>query len=358
MEDQTGPASTTIEQLLDLARADVDSGRLPACQVAVARHGELVAFETYGAATNDTRFCVFSATKPIVASAIWLLLGDGQLDLTRPVAEYLPHFAANGKESVTVEQVMLHTAGFPNATISSADGADAEARMRHLADWTLEWEPGSRFEYHATSAHYVLIDLLERIESRDFRDVIEERVCAPLGLPRLLGLPLDEQDDIAQLQVLEAGEGTRFLGTLTDPDVVADGIPGGGGVMTAATLALFYQGLLHNPGGLWDADVLTGATGNIRCVLPEPMFDLAVNRSVGLVIAGDDGNHSFRYAGFGDSNSPASFGHAGAFMQVGWADPATGTSFAYCHNGLYEDMMRDGMRGVRMSGLAASLQLD
>ena len=349
---------SSIDELMDLARADVDSGRLPACQVAVARHGELVAFETYGAATDDTRFCVFSATKPIVASAIWLLLGDGRLDLQRPVAEYLPAFAANGKESVTVEQVMLHTAGFPNATISPADGADPEARIRRLANWTLEWEPGSRFEYHATSAHYVLVELLEHLEGRDFRDVIHDRVCAPLGLPRLLGLPLDQQDDIAQLHVMQAGEGTAWLGTLTDPDVVAAGIPGGGGVMTAATLALFYQGVLHNPGGLWDADVLTDATGNIRCVLPEPMFDIAVNRSAGLVIAGDDGNHFLRYAGFGVENSPASFGHAGAFMQVGWADPATGISFAYCHNGLYEDMMADGIRGVTMSGLAASLDLD
>src|SRR6476646_9137390 len=83
-----------------------------------ARDGELVAFETFGDATNDTRYCIFSCTKPIVASAAWLLIGEGRLDPARRVAEYIPEFAANGKESVTVEQVMLHTSGFPNAVIN------------------------------------------------------------------------------------------------------------------------------------------------------------------------------------------------------------------------------------------------
>ena len=89
---------TSVDELLDTARADVDSGWLPSCQLAVARDGELVAFETFGDATNDTRYCIFSCTKPIVASAVWLLIGEGRLDPARRVADYIPEFAANGKE--------------------------------------------------------------------------------------------------------------------------------------------------------------------------------------------------------------------------------------------------------------------
>ena len=48
-------------------------------------------------------------------------------------------------------------------------------------------------------------------------------------------------------------------------------------------------------------------------------------------------------------------GHAGAHMQIGWADPATGLSFAYCTNGLDSDVMREAMRGLRLSDLAAGL---
>ena len=349
---------SSVDELLDLARADVDSGRLPACQLAVARHGEVEVFESFGTATNATRFCVFSCTKPIVASAIWLLLGEGRLNLADRIADHIPEFASNGKDQVTLEQVMLHTSGFPYAPITPDQGATAEGRAARFAQWRLDWEPGTRFEYHATSAHYVLIDLIQRIEGVDFRRAIEERVCAPLGLPRLLGLDLDDQADIAPLVVMEPetrSDEIRWLRTLTQPEIVAAGVPGGGGVMTAASLALFYQGVLGNPGELWDPKTLVDVTTNVRCMLPEPMFGLPVNRTAGLVLAGDDGKQFMRYGGFGRENSPGTFGHAGAFMQIGWADPATGVSFAYCHNGLYEDPMVDGARGVELSDLAATL---
>jgi CubicO group peptidase (beta-lactamase class C family) len=123
--------------------------------------------------------------------------------------------------------------------------------------------------------------------------------------------------------------------------------------MTAADLARFYQALLHDPGGLWDPDVLTDATANVRCRFAEVMFDVPVNRTIGLVVAGDDGKHALRYAGFGEACSPASFGHAGAHMQVAWADPATGLSFAYLTNGLDGNQLREGARGVRLASLAA-----
>jgi CubicO group peptidase (beta-lactamase class C family) len=346
---------STLDELHAAVRADVDSGRLPACQYAVARDGELVAFETFGDASNATRFCVFSATKPIVASAIWLLLGEGKLSLDDRVATHIPEFATNGKDVVTLEQVLLHTSGFPMAPIVPLEGATAAGRAARFEQWRLDWEPGTRFEYHPTSAHYVLVDLIERIEGRDFRQVIEERVCAPLGLPRVLGLEPDDQDDIARCVAFGTSVETTTMARLTSPAEISAGVPGGGGIMTAASLALFYQGVLRNPGGLWSADVWKDATSHVRCTLPEPMFDLPVNRTIGLVMAGDDGKHFLRYAGFGPSNSPASFGHAGAFMQIGWGDPETGISFGYCHNGLYDDMMPDGARGVMLAGLAASL---
>jgi CubicO group peptidase (beta-lactamase class C family) len=352
---------TSLAELLDTARADVDRGWLPSCQLAVARDGELVAFETFGAATADSRYCIFSCTKPIVASAVWLLIGDGLLDPARPVADYSPEFAANGKEKVTIEQVMLHTAGFPNAGIDAVAGTDPEHRRATLAKWELEWEPGTRFEYHGTSAHWVLVDLIERLGGLDFRDFIEARVCAPLGLPRLLGIPETDVTNLAPL--IAVGDGpldgaidTRLL-RLNDPAVRAAGVPGYGAIMRAADLALFYQGVMNNPGGLWDAAVLDDAKTNVRCVFPDNLMRVPVNRTLGLVLAGDDGQHFMRYGSFGVANSPRSIGHAGAHMQIGWGDPETGLSFAYCTNGLDADVMKEGARGVNLSGIAAALEL-
>jgi len=127
--------------------------------------------------------------------------------------------------------------------------------------------------------------------------------------------------------------------------------------MTAAELALFYQGLLHNPGTVWDPAVLRDATTNVRCTLVDPLMGAPVNRSLGLVIAGDDGQHILRYAIFGQGVSPYAFGHAGAHAQVGWADPETGISFAYVHNGVHADQIVAGGRAMRLASIAADLRL-
>ena len=344
-----------MHELLDAARADVESGWLPSCQLAVARDGELVVFETFGDATPDTRYCIFSCTKAIVASAMWLLIGDGLLDVKRPVVEIVPEFATNGKDAVTVEQVMLHTSGFPNARMPGLDGGDPTRRRAHFAAWSLEWEPGTRFEYHATSAGWVLADVIERLSGTDFRDFIDRRVAAPLGLPRLLGIPEGEQANVASF-VYVGDAPPDDVRWLDEPAARAVGVPGGGGIMRAADLARFYQGVLHNPGGLWDAAVLDDALNNVRCVFPDDLLGVPVNRTLGLVRAGDDGQHIARYGSFGAANSPRSVGHAGAHMHLGWADPATGISFAYCTNGLDSDVMREAIRGLRLSDLAAALR--
>jgi CubicO group peptidase (beta-lactamase class C family) len=346
-----------FQPLLDAADALVAQGATPACQLAVARDNEVVLFETFGAATNATRFCVFSATKPIVASVVWMLIGEGLLDISRPVAHYVPEFASNGKESVTVEQVLLHTSGFPNASMDPVEGADMVTRVKRFTEWKLEWPPGSRFEYHALSAHWVLAELIERLTGHDFRDVVEERLCDPLALPRLLGIPEEEQDDIAtgvQLGTNVTGMDVDTM-NFNEPAVRAAGVPGGGAFMTAATMARFYQALLNDPLGMWDPAVLYDAKTNVRCTFPDPLMNVEANRTIGLVVAGDDGKHQFRYAMFGSDNSPAAFGHAGAHSQVAWADPATGISFGFVKNGLELDMFADAVNVLTLSNLASQL---
>jgi CubicO group peptidase (beta-lactamase class C family) len=349
-------ALRTWGELVDRAAHHVEQGAMPACQVAVARRGELELFEALGDATTATRFAAYSATKPIVAAAAWRLFDRGALPAGEAVGELVPELGG-GPGRATVEQLLLHTAGFPNAPMRPEEGADAERRRRRFATWRLEWEPGSRFAYHASSAHWVLADLIERLDGRDFRDAVEALVTRPMGLPRLLGIPPDEQEGIAPPTPV----GPRPPGVddparhLAAPGAIAAGVPGGGGIMTAADLAFFYQELLHNTRGLWSEATLRDVTSNVRCRLADPVMQVPVNRTLGLVVAGDDGKHVLRYACFGARCSPRAFGHAGAYGQVGWADPDSGISFAFLHNGLHADMRRTGARAVEMSTLAADV---
>ncbi len=322
------------------AQREIDEG-LVACQLAVAHGGDVVWTESFGAADESTRFMVASATKPIVASTAWQFLGDGGLALDRRVADYVPEFAANGKAEVTVEQVFLMTAGFPSALMHPLEGADPERRRARFATWELEYEPGTRYAYHASSAHWVLADLIERCGGASYCDVVEQRVTRPLGLPRLLGIPREEQHGIAQLALPPPDDAPWDR-----RDAIGAGAPGGGGVMTAATLARFYQGLLHNPGRVWDPDVLADGTGNVRCTLPDPLMDMPANRTLGVVV----GN------GFGGvwGSSPTAYGWPGAGGQVGFAEPATGVSFAFLQAG-DDDLQHPFGRAVALSTLALAL---
>jgi CubicO group peptidase (beta-lactamase class C family) len=360
-----------LDELRTRVRREIDDGLLPSCQFAVARNGRLAAFETVGAADPDTRYVIFSATKAFVASAVWLLIGDGSLEIDRRVADYIPEFATNGKDVVTVEQVMLHTSGFPRAPLGPPAWADRDRRLEAFAKWRLNWEPGTAHEYHPTSAHWVLAELIERISGRDYRDFVHERVTGALGLPRVVGIPPDEQDNIAELSLcgepaspeeLEVIFGVPELPVteVTDDallsfnrsDVRAVGVPGGGGVATAATVALFYQALLHNPDGLWDPDVLADATGRVRNTFPDLLaLGAPANRALGVVVAGDDGNANRR--GFGHTQSPRTFGHNGAGGQIAWADPESGLSFCYVTNGRDRNPIREGRRSIGISSRAA-----
>ncbi|HZN13052.1 MAG TPA: serine hydrolase domain-containing protein [Acidimicrobiales bacterium] len=359
-----------LDLLMERARQEIEAGLLPSCQVAIAREGKLAAFETFGAATPDTRYTVFSATKAIVASAAWILIGEGKLDITKLVGELIPEFATNGKEIITVEQVMLHTAGFPAAPLGPTAYNSREARLAAFSKWRLNWEPGTKYEYHPTSAHWVLAELIERAAGMDYRDFIEQRVTTPLGLPRVLGLTPEQQTNIADLELcgevatpdeLEKALGVRELPVteVTDDALMSlnavearqAGIPGGGGLMTAATMALFYQSLLHNQAGVWDDATLRDATSTIRNNLPDVFSGTPANRALGVVVAGDDGNAKYR--GFGHTQSPGTFGHNGAAGQIAWADPESGLSFCYLTNGNDLNIIRQGRRSIGLSSRAA-----
>jgi CubicO group peptidase (beta-lactamase class C family) len=359
------------DSVADAARQTV-AGGVPACQVAIARDGEVQLFEAFGDCDLTSRFPIYSATKPLTASAVWQLIGDGLLDVSRTVASYIPEFATNGKDVVTVEQVMLHTSGFPHAPLGAPAWFTREGRVRRFGEWKLNWEPGTKFEYHATSAHWVLAEIIDRITGDDYRRLIASRITGPLGVPRLqVGVPDDEQGDIATLEPcgqpatpeeLQATLGLPALPVteVTDeallgfnaPEVRALGVPGGGGVSDAASLALFYQGLLHNPAGIWKDDLLADVTGNVRNHFPEPLGGHPVERTLGLTTAGADGKSHLR--GFGRTVSARAFGHNGAAGQIAWADPETGLSFVYLTNGVEANTLKIGRRGVALSSIAGS----
>jgi len=381
---EVGLDPAKVEELFKRAEREVAEGLLPSCQIAIARNGRVGAMKSFGRAvqggseqpaTDDTLYCVFSATKAIVSSAMWILLGEGKLSLSERAADIIPEFASNGKDAITVEHLLLHTGGFPNAPYPQRDWLDRNKRLERFKTWRLEFPVGQRYIYHATSGFWVMAEIIERRSGQDFREFVRDHIATPLGLPLLrLGIPLAEHKRIADLvyvgQALTPEE-MKKLGWPTmpetevnetmitgfnDPIVRQSGVPGGGGIMTAAELALFYQGLLHNPpvangAPIWKPEMLKEAVRVRSGDYFDPIFKYKCNRALGVIVAGSDGFANYR--GFGKTNSPNTFGHGGAGGQIGWGDPATGISLGYCTNGFDRNDLRQGRRGVAISSMAA-----
>jgi CubicO group peptidase (beta-lactamase class C family) len=382
---EVGLEPAKVQALLDRAQREVAEGLLPSCQIAIARRGKIGAMRTFGRAvqgsvdkpaTDQTLYVVFSCTKAIMASAAWLLMQEGKLDPARPVVEYVPEFGTNGKEAVTVEQLLIHTAGFPDAPYAQEDWLDRGKRLKAFAAWRLQWPPGSKYTYHPTSGFWVIAEIIERLGGMDFREFVRRRIARPLGLPDLrVGIPRDQSTRVANL--VYVGEAlkpedyvkmgfpvppetevteTAILG-FNSPAVREAGVPGGGAVTTAADMALFYQALLA--GGraqdgtqIWSEETLREVMRVRTEGYVDPVFGQPPNRGLGVVLAGDDGKANLR--GFGKTNSPATFGHGGAGGQLAWGDPATGISIGYCTNGFDRNDIRQGRRGVALSSLAAA----
>jgi CubicO group peptidase (beta-lactamase class C family) len=368
-----------VGRLLDAAAATLAGTSGCACQLALARHGELAAFAAFGEARfegelrpADTRslFCVYSVTKAITSAASWILLQEGTLRLDDRVADRIPGFEAHGKGAVRVEHLLTHQAGFPRAQLDPLDWLDPKVRLARFAQWPLEWEPGSRFIYHGVSSMWVLRELVERAAGCDLGTFVRERIAIPLGLTDLhLGLPAAERKRRAEVVCIgePPSEAQRerwgiqapaipdhLLPEHNDPARLAVGSPAGGAVATAAEIARFYQGVLADASGrgpgIWQPGMLVDAMRPRDADFVDPMTGQPALRGLGVVVAGRDAKI---FRGFPQAASPRAIGHLGAGGQIAWADPDSGLSFAYVTNGAHRDPVAQGALGLGLSTKAA-----
>ncbi|MCE2391739.1 MAG: beta-lactamase family protein [Proteobacteria bacterium] len=328
-----------LDVLLRRIRLEVESGALPSAQVAVARNDLLVAFETYGDASRGSRYVLQSTGRPVVAGLIWKLVGDGELRVDERVAEIIPEFGTNGKDVVTVEQVLTHTAGFPLAPLGYPAMLDRDDRLAAMASWRLAYEPGGRLEYHLTSAAWVIAELVERRGKKPIGDYLRDEIARPLGLGSLeLGVPVDRQHDIAPFTLMGASEGEQkidpwgpwFMG---DPRIIAAGEPSHALVGSAVDLVLYYQALLHSD--LWSRAALEEGTRPRFTGVPhgDKLYGgdtRPVTMGLFVTLRGETPSNG---SWMPITSSPGTFGHGGAASQLGFLDPETGVSFAMLSNG-------------------------
>ena len=202
---------------------------------------------------EDTMVLVFSTTKGATALTANVLAQQGRLDITAPVAQYWPEFAAGGKDEVTVEHLLSHRAGLAwTDRILSVDEALAWDPVIHaLEEQVPSWEPGTQHGYHATTFGWLVGEVVRRITGTSFGTAFRREVAEPLGLDFYVGLPESEEPRVARLvsilDSIASGRVSFGSGAPAGPDSQAGaaGVPDGAAGADNAYLEALAQRALE-----------------------------------------------------------------------------------------------------------------
>ena len=353
--DKTALRAEPLAALFALIESHVKEKRYPGCQIALAHDGQLVLDKSFGMARigqghaadteavparSDSLWLLYSNTKVIVATALWKLHEQGRLRFTDKVTDYLPEFGRHSKEAITLFQVITHQGGFPDRDVPSSVWHDHAQVRQAVCDFSLQWPPGSRIQYHGLSAHWVLAMVIEAVTGRDFRAYITDTILRPLGLENdlFVGLPEAQQSRMTYLYEPAATELQQQLREeSTSTTWQRAGVPGGGAYGTARGMVALYQMMLQggrlNGVQLVSPRTLAYAIQNHTGDRVDEFMGMPMHRGLGPHLRG----HSVGIRGLGSLASPRTFGHGGVGTSYCWADPDSGVSFAYITNSRVPD---------------------
>jgi CubicO group peptidase (beta-lactamase class C family) len=305
---------------------------------------------------RGTMVIVYSTTKGLAAMTLALAHSRGWLDYEERVCTYWPEFAQQGKERITVRQLLAHQAGLFafDEPVDRSVVADLDRLAVVLARPRPAWEPGTRQAYHGITLGYYESELLRRIDPRhrSLGQFFQDEIATPLGLDVYIRLPEDIPNSrlatIARTRwidrviglpprfmlavmnpkskIVRALEGSAF--PLDEGRIYARNfeVPAGGAVGTARAIARAYSvfatggrelGLRKETLELLAAPAIPAAHG---------FYDECLKADAQFLLGFAKPGAGLRFG------SARSFGAPGAGGSFGFADPLAGVGYAYVTN--------------------------
>lgn len=201
--------------------------------------------------TESTLFDIASLTKLFVAVALMSLVQEGALELDRPVRHYLPAIQHGTKSAITLRQLLTHTSGLPEDL--PLWRYPQRTRKQLLLDAAVSAEPGSIHRYSCVG--YVIAGMVgESVCGISLAELVQTRVCRPLGLGSTMYLPGDAVRHRIAATEDESGIGSRAMvrGEVHDEMAWAlGGVAGNAGIFsTVDDIATFGEAVLADGGPL------------------------------------------------------------------------------------------------------------
>lgn len=370
--ESVGMSSARLNKITDILRQEVADKKLPGAVVMVARKGRLVYSEAFGSLNNaagapmqaDSIFRLYSMTKPMVSTALMMLVEDGKVQLTDPVSKFLPAFRSpmvsvptfdpvfNGvsfrlvaaNREPTIQDLLRHTSGitygeltrnqlvreayirgkvylpdtdYDSRTLTGPEMAEAVGKA------PLSQQPGTTWEYSLS------VDIqgrvVEAVSGKRLDDFMQERLFRPLKMSdTAFHVPAAKMPRLAEPFPKDPATGAN--NKLIDVSKVPGNDSGGAGAVGTAGDYLRYCQAMLNGGQLDGARILSPTT--VRLMTSDHLAGINTTVNPGNLLLGSTG-YTFGL-GFlvrqGDGNAPVA-GSAGEFTWAGyagtyfWAEP-------------------------------------
>jgi len=370
-----GMSAERLARMDQVIQASIAKKELPGAVVLVARHGRVAWRKAYGsravepqreAMTLDTIFDLASLTKIVAtATSIMILVEQGKVRLSDPVVEFIPEMKGGGRDAITLEQLLTHTAGFaPDFDLRERWTGYDEA-IKRLYREPLRNQPGARFVY--SDINYIALgEVVHRASGQTLDEFARRNIFVPLGMRdtgfnpnaglRSRIAPTEKRR--GQMNYLgDSGEnagpqGEQWLrGQVHDPTSFRmSGVAGHAGLFSSADdLAIFCQMILH--GGAYNGARILSPMGVATMTRPRAIADNGSARGLGWDMATSFSTNK------GDLFPLGSFGHTGFTGTSMWIDPASDSFVVFLSNRVHPDGKGDvgPLRGRVASIIAGSI---
>jgi CubicO group peptidase (beta-lactamase class C family) len=300
--ESEGFSSERLTRISAVMRVEIDKGTMPGAVTLIARHGKIVHVQAHGyldagktkPMTEDAVFRVFSMTKPFVSVVAMMLVEQGRMQLSDPIATWLPEFKdmkvliekkdtaghvirepVPAERAIMVQDLLRHTSGFtyadnaPFPEIKEAyNTADIESRetdvspdefVQRLAAIPLAWQPGTRWQYGVSTD--VLGVLLERLTGQRLDRLLDELLFTPLEMKDTsFHVKPEQQARLADALDADPLKARAWRASRVEADPGKRYRSGGSGAVSTAADYFRFAQLLVNGGALDGARLLSRKT--------------------------------------------------------------------------------------------------
>ena len=359
-----GLEATATDRIWQAVEKLYRSRTMPAISLAIRHRGQVLINRAIGHARGNgpgdsgeaavpmrtgTPVCLFSASKAITAMLVHKVAEEGLIRLHDPVAEYIPEFAAKGKQYITVGQVLAHRGGIPTIKQREPDPSilwDWDACVELLCGAQPRRDAGTAQAYHAVTGGFILGEVMRRVTGQSLPEILKSRIADPLGAKYFsYGLPPEHQADSAlnyfigrremfplNLLVKRAlgGSFEQVCEISNSPDYMNAVVPAGNVYATALEACNFFQCLLGSGefGGrrLFERGTVVRAISEASARQFDRTLMLPLRTSEGFML----GDYPFGMYG---PRTREAFGHLGFISIFCWADPSRDIAVALLTTG-------------------------